>query len=186
MNLALFSMVMDIVIVVLLVGTIYFAYALSKQLRVFRQSRAEFESLLMQLTKQINTANDAIDHMQESADTYGQKLDRLIHEGQTLADELKMINDTSNSLANRLEGAASTARKQKPISSAAEMSVDDMPSARSNAADDDSFGGFAIRDREADDDGADMAFADEAEDEDLGNFHSQAERELFTALKRKG
>ena len=46
--------------------------------------------------------------------------------------------------------------------------------------------GFSIRDREVEDDDTDASFmVDDDDDEDVGNFHSQAERELYTALKRK-
>ncbi|MCS5597672.1 MAG: DUF6468 domain-containing protein [Alphaproteobacteria bacterium] len=179
MSLALFGMVMDIVIVVLLIGTIYYAYALSKQLSAFRKNKAEFENLFMQLTRQINIANESVDHMQDAAESHGKVLDRLIHEGQILADELKIINDTSNSLADRLENAASSGRMpnaQPPVQKpAVEM-------------DDDSAAGFAIRDREVEtgsDTDVDIGFDDD-DDDDMGNFHSQAERELYTALKRKG
>ena len=39
---------------------------------------------------------------------------------------------------------------------------------------------------QVEDDDTDASFmVDDDDDEDVGNFHSQAERELYTALKRK-
>lgn len=191
MNIALLSMVMDVVIVVLLAGTIYYAYSLAKQLKIFRQSKGEFEALLMQLTGQINAANDAIEHMQEAADTNGQALNKLIRDGQFLADELQMVNEASNNLANRLERAASLGRnagtmrdEDALVNDAPQVSVAPVEPAASAI----SPSGFSIRDREVEDDGHDhdgSFMADDDDDEDVGNFHSQAERELYTALKRK-
>ena len=185
----MFSIVMDILIVVLLAGTIFYAYSLSKQLRIFRQSRGEFESLLMQLTGQINAANDAIDHMQEAADTNGKVLNKLIRDGQLLSDELQIVNDASDSLANRLERAASSRRSpalSDVDSDDTETFVADVPE-RKPAEGSSSAGGFAIRDREVDvdDDERDISFMADEDEEEAGNFHSQAERELYTALKRK-
>lgn len=185
MNVTLFSIVMDVLIVVLLAGTIYYAYSLSKQLKIFRQSRSEFESLLMQLTSQINTAHDAIEQMQEAADTNGKVLNQLIRDGQLLSDEMQMVNDTSESLANRLERAASSGRSVDASVSAAapNKSMDEAPVEK----DDILPSNFAIRDREVEDNDVDqdIGFLNEEDDDEVGNFHSQAERELFTALKRK-
>ena len=122
---------------------------------------------------------ESVDHMQDAAESHGKVLDRLIHEGQILADELKIINDTSNSLADRLENAASLGRASSAQLPAQKPAAD---------TDDDGAAGFAIRDREVEtgsDADADIGFADD-DDDDIGNFHSQAERELYTALKRKG
>jgi chromosome segregation ATPase len=195
MNIALLSIVMDIVIVILLAGTIYYAYSLARQLKIFRQSKGEFEALLMQLTGQINTAHDAIEHMQEAADTNGQVLNKLIRDGQFLADELQMVNEASNNLANRLERAASSGRSESINIDEAEDYVPPVqgrtksspqPSAKPSEGKT-PMSGFAIRDREVEDDdaGSDGSFLVDDDDEDVGNFHSQAERELYTALKRK-
>jgi hypothetical protein len=189
MNIALLSMVMDVVIVVLLAGTIYYAYSLAKQLKIFRQSKGEFEALLMQLTGQINAANEAIEHMQDAADTNGQALNKLIRDGQFLADELQMVNEASNNLANRLERAASSGRSAASVDGT-DLPSGDAPQSRSSSAGASApaspKSGFSIRDREVEDDDTDASFmVDDDDDEDVGNFHSQAERELYTALKRK-
>tara|TARA_R110002124_G_scaffold64985_2_gene177226 strand:+ start:29481 stop:30059 length:579 start_codon:yes stop_codon:yes gene_type:complete len=191
MNLTIISALMDILIVILLVGTIYYAYSLSRQLKIFRQSRQEFESLLMQLTSQIGAANESIDHMQEAADTNGQVLNKLIRDGKLLADELDMVNEASNNLANRLERAASMERpdahnmaqytnESEADSEGATKVGADKPSQQSST-----HGGFAIQDREAESEDDDMSMGFDEGEDDVGHFHSQAERELFTALKRK-
>jgi sugar-specific transcriptional regulator TrmB len=184
MNLTIISALMDILIVILLMGTIYYAYSLTRQLKIFRQSRQEFESLLMQLTGQINTANESIDHMKEAAETNGQVLNKLIRDGKLLADELDIVNEASNNLANRLERAASLDRPDhRTIAQGTDEETyeDDRVEEASSSAD--SPKGFAIQDREVDDDDMSVGFDDS--DDDVGHFHSQAERELFTALKRK-
>lgn len=183
MNLALLGMLMDIIIVLLLMGTIYYAYTLSKQLKIFRESRSEFEQLLMQLTNQINTAHDAIESMQDAADSNGKTLNKLIRDGQLLADELQMVNEASDNLASRLERAASSARSEtgepRPVEEPLREERVSNATAPKEGFD------FSIRDREVEDDDLDaIAFSDEGEEE-VGDFHSQAERELFTALKRK-
>lgn len=188
MNLTIISALMDILIVILLMGTIYYAYSLTRQLKIFRQSRQEFESLLMQLTGQINTANESIDHMKEAADTNGQVLNKLIRDGKLLADELDMVNEASNNLANRLERAASLDRPDHRTIAQDTHDETLEETYEGNRVEEtpptvDSSKGFSIQDREVDDDDMSVGFDDS--DDDVGHFHSQAERELFTALKRK-
>tara|TARA_R110002126_G_scaffold13118_1_gene56058 strand:+ start:303902 stop:304483 length:582 start_codon:yes stop_codon:yes gene_type:complete len=191
-NIALLSIVMDIVIVILLAGTIYYAYSLARQLKIFRQSKGEFEGLLMQLTGQINTAHDAIEQMQGAADTNGQVLNKLIRDGQFLADELQMVNEASNNLANRLERAASSGRGSAlsvdhtaENAAMSQKTVEQRGGSQPQAAAKEPLSGFSIRDREVEDDSGDANFLVDDDDDDVGNFHSQAERELYTALKRK-
>ena len=184
MNLTIISALMDILIVILLMGTIYYAYSLTRQLKIFRQSRQEFESLLMQLTGQINTANESIDHMKEAAETNGQVLNKLIRDGKLLADELDMVNEASNNLANRLERAASLDRPDhRTVAQDTDEETFEDNRVEETPPSADSPKGFAIQDREVDDDDMSVGFDDS--DDDVGHFHSQAERELFTALKRK-
>lgn len=177
------SLVLDGLIVALLAGTIFYASRLSLHLKVFRESRQELEQLIGKLGQQTEVAHSAIDGMRETARQSGRDLQQLINESKALTDELEIMTEAGNNMANRLERNAETAargqggdveaaptRSRKPISDVASASVTDT---QGNA-------GFMIRDRELDEEPAAAANNTSAD-----GLQSQAEKELFEALQAR-
>lgn len=187
-----FALMMDISILVLLAATVFLAFRLTMSLRHFRQSRSEMEGLVNRLTANIDKAERAIGGMQNAARNAGKELDEIISDAKALSDELKFMNQTGDSLANRLEKLAERNRElvdkiegagglgalpssyHEPISKPAPKSVSRPANTSAEPS------GFAIRDRE---------YSEGLEDDDLdfesemGQLQSQAERELFEALQ---
>ena len=172
---------MDFVVLLALGGTIYYVMRLSTALNDFKKYRAELEKLILELTTNIDQAQGAIAGLKKTSDTAANDLDDVLHDARRMAEELKMINETSDSLATRLEQSARGAR----VSSVPVGEFDDMP---------DDEGGFAAEYDDEDEVSPsffiqDTEFERRDENEVLGGeddeFASQAERELYEALLSK-
>lgn len=163
-------LILDGIILLLLAATILFAARLSVHLQAFRNNRAELEELVKNLAAQIAQAEKAVAGMRESARESGRDLQERINVARALAEELQFMNETANNLAARLEKAATSPQPRHEER--------DTPNGHSP---------FNIQDREftiRDDDSPFML--EEGEDEDeIADFQSRAERELFEALQGK-
>ncbi len=175
MSPGLFPVILDILVLFLLAGTIYFAVRLSSHLRVFSESRGELEKILGDLSANILRAEAAIDGLRQTAREAGRDLQQRINDGREVSQELQIMTESGNNIAGRLE----TAVKSKRAPSPSLRPEREEASARS-------AGGFAIRDPEfgiddEEDDNQDKLFMDDADDEG-GSFQSRAEKDLFEAL----
>ncbi len=103
MTLISMSNLIDIIILALLAGTVFYAMRLSEQLNILKDSKSELEQLVSNLSINIRRAHEAIQEMQEVATNSGDELQDLIEKGQSLSSELQIMNESSNNLANRLE-----------------------------------------------------------------------------------
>ncbi len=182
MSPTLLSLVLDIAVLLALIGTIYFALRLSTSLNNFRAHRNEMKSLIAQLTKNINEAQTAIEGLKATSNIAADNLDDVLHDSRRMAEELKMINETSDNLANRLENLASQkgvgARSSDSVSFDAEE--DEEFFEEPQAANTDSQGieppSFFIQDHEFDD--GETGHEAGANDK----FVSEAEKDLLQAL----
>lgn len=183
------SLVMDIVIILLLGATIFYALRLSKHLDAFRSNRADMERLIRDLSSQITRAQEGITTLDDVAKESSDELRRLVDKATGLADELQIMVESGDSLAQRLEILATRNREisdqmneravnlvypgGKPPVLTAERKPEPGMSAAPKSM-------FAIRDPD---------FSDEPEetieDEDDGLL-SKSERQLAAALRRKG
>lgn len=164
MSSELFSLIIDCVVLLFLGATIVYAYKLSKNLQDFKAHRSEFDSVIANLIASIDKAERAIHTLKQTSAQEGGELERLINQAKSLSDELKIINETGESLAGRLEMLAEQSSKitrDKPLPKRSAQEPD-MPS-------------FMKKPK-----------SDEQEDSHL---QSQAEKELLSALrsnKKKG
>lgn len=181
-----FSLFMDVAVLALLAATVYLAFRLNLNLKHFRDSRSEMEGLVNRLTGNIDKAERAIQGMQNAARNAGKDLDEIISDAKHLSQELKLMNEAGNNLANRLEKIAeSTSRQSEKIQERSPLTQGSSPSKGQPIKIDEATRGFAIQDRDFDailDEEEDEEF-DELSDEDFG-LQSQAERELFEALQK--
>lgn len=182
---ATISLAMDVIILLALAVTIYYAVRLSRSLNAFRQYRQEFSNVLGQLSHNIEQANAAILGMKEASRSSGEHLQELVDQARLLADELTLINEASDSLAGRLETLAERGRK-----AARPLALDDEGDAASgkkprngkhNGMSGEVAGdkSFFIQDRDFKGGADDMDEAGIPEE-----LHSQAERELYQALHK--
>ncbi len=176
MSADLLSLIMDFVVLVALGGTIYFAMRLNNGLTNFRSSREELKTLISELSENIDQAQSSIESLRKASNTAANNLEDVLHDSKRMAEDLRMINDASNSLANRMEGLA-----QKNRLAAQNLTNEDFEDDEffdeENGNDNAPIRGnietpsFFIQDKEFD-------------DNDTGEFSSQAEKELYEALKK--
>lgn len=192
------SLVFDILITCLLGATIFFAVKLSRHLDSFRSNRSTMEGLIRELSGQITRAQEGITVLDELSANRGDELRKSIAKAQGLSDELQLMTESGNSLAERLEAMAVRNRaiidemddkalglvypgaKQSAPSAPAMVAVktpkyeETLTKAKAEKPAE-SF--FAIRDPDFEKDDDDIDFND--------GFASQAERELAEALRRR-
>ncbi len=197
---SVFGFILDGVILVLLGAVIFFAVRLSLALRTFRDNRAELRDLVDSLSRAILQADGAIKGLREAARDSGRDLQGAIGEARSLQDELRIMIESGDSLARRMESAVDRARPSAP---AYRDSAREGPSSARAAAAPSSGkaggrsggevgseggGGFLIRDRDYDRGETALSGEDGPEDDlaDARRFASKTERDLYEALKRQG
>lgn len=195
------SLILDVVILVLLGLTIVYAARLSLQLRRLRDSKSDLDKVVRELIKNLDRADRSIMGLKETAREAGGDLQNAIDRAVSIADELEVVNDSGNRIAAKLEALLDTARpmtagathtptpKPVPSSSApvAETGSDYAKHLRKLDPSDEKISrpsGFAIRDTDAER-GIDPASAskDVIEDDAAQGLYSEAERDLFRAMK---
>ncbi len=192
------GLILDVLIVVLLSATIYFAARLSVFLKSFRDGRAEMDHLVRTLSESVLRAQEAVTGMQQAASESGKELQQLIDQSMAISEELQLVNEAGNNLASRLEGLAERNREiVEQIESKSILegsSFVDGRGSRKRTETKKAASSFVIRDPEFDawdDDfdetgGApDFLFSEESDsaDWDEDNLLSQAEKELQAALQ---
>lgn len=189
------NLILNVLILVLLGLTIVYAARLSLQLRRLRDSKSDLDKVVRELIKNLDRADRAIMGLKESAREAGGDLQNAIDRAVSISDELEVINDSGNRLAQRLEGLMDTARPM--VTGAAPKQPQAAPQTAQPAAPSEGASnyaqhlrkldpsdekiarpGFAIRDADAER-GIDPLVADE----DAQALYSEAERDLFRAMK---
>lgn len=179
----------DILVLICLGVTIYYALKLSKSMNRFRQYRKEFEKLIAELNKHIDRATAAADRLRTETTNAGHGLQDSIEEARLINEELQLMTEVGENLAVRLEKLAGKSRRaaQKQEEPGGDEEYDDMflnhirmleREEGSSVNNDESSGPvFSIQDREYEAGG-------HPEDND-DEFQSQAEQELYKALQKE-
>jgi hypothetical protein len=191
-NLALFF---DVLITCLLGATIYFAIKLSKHLDSFRSNRSTMENLIRELSTQITRAQEGISVLDDLSASRGDELRKTISKAQAIIDELQVMTQSGDSLAQRLETMAvrnkamidemdekalglvypGTKKSSSPSLVAQKPRYEDtLNKSKTDTINSDAL--FMIRDPDFEEEDS-MPLDDE--------FTSQAERDLAEALKRR-
>ena len=103
-------MVLDLLILAFLIGTIIHATMLNRNLNRLRDGRAELDTLVQNLSSSVARAEAAIQGLKRSATDCGVDLQKQIDAARSLADELHIMNESGNNLAQRLEKSARVTR----------------------------------------------------------------------------
>lgn len=187
------ALIIDITMLCLLAVTIFYAVRLSQGLDVFRRGKADMERLLRDLNIQTLRAQEAITTLEKAAGDAGDDLRQTVAKARGLSDELQLMSEAGNSLAERLESIATRNRTiAEGLERAALGSVNPgtslaaTPRAPQGLAPASTGPGFAIRDPDYDIDD-DTAANNEplwADDDDDG-LQSRAEKDLADALRRR-
>ncbi|MEQ8287418.1 DUF6468 domain-containing protein [Thalassospira sp.] len=102
-----FAFYLDIVMIVLLVATIVYAVILNRKLAAFRRSREDMQNFLTAFNAANERAETSINALKDMAEQSGERLREDIEKASALNEDLTFMVDRGESIANRLEKAAS-------------------------------------------------------------------------------
>lgn len=197
----------DILVLIFLGVMIFYAVRLSESLKEFRAQKGAFDGVIADLLSAIDQAERSIHSLKQVSSKESMELDALIRKAKILTEELKDVNQASESMANRLENVAEKNRKvmqsvneAKPIypqnktfetETKSEYSKTSAPKKELSKQD---LPSFMIQDRDFEDLDALGERLDDATSNDVSEsivsakaekskkLQSQAERELYDAL----
>jgi len=177
------SLISDGLIALLLIASIAYTVRLTIYLRNFKKSRTELETIVRQLSMHIDTADRAVQTLHNTVDECSEDLDRKMHRASRMFDELDLIVQSGDSLANRLEEVAT---RNRTIIDGGDGDVSDLSKMADtinplNASDDDASSPFSIRDPEIEKGGIAASAGFTLDNNDV---LSEAERDLYETLQK--
>ena len=105
-----YGLILDSLIVVLLLATIFYCVVLNRRLGRLRNSRTELERATRAFAEAAARADAGIKGLRHTAEESGAGLQQEVKRAQGLREEMHMLVDAAESLAKRLESAAGSAR----------------------------------------------------------------------------
>lgn len=102
---------LNIAILAALAVTIFYCFRLSRQFNQMRADRKAFESLIQSLNLASAKAEASIRSFREAAVGNGDVLQDKINKSRALSDELEIMIQAGDNLANRLQSLAEKSRK---------------------------------------------------------------------------
>jgi hypothetical protein len=175
---------LELVLILLLAGTLFHAMRLERALGVLKRDRAVLEELVAGFNESTRQAESGIDRLRSAADGAGRQIGRQIEQAQLLRDELDFLADRSDKLAQRLESAIRSARM---VPDSQNFSALTPPQAAPEPPAPDAKGAAPfVRLEPRLDPALGPASQPPGNDDasaDLGRLRSQAERDLLRALR---
>jgi hypothetical protein len=105
----MFPVFMDVLLVLMLAGTIYYCVKLNRSLKVIRDSKDNLGKLIAEFSEATNKAQAGVDELKESSKKVVVDLQEKINKANFLADDLSFMIEKASKLADKLEiGIANT------------------------------------------------------------------------------
>ena len=98
------TLLLDLLVAALLSATIFYCWQLNRRLVVLRGGHDELRLLIENLNEATRKAQAATVELKSSSDTIGARLNGQVASARVLVDELKLIVETGNTLADRVSG----------------------------------------------------------------------------------
>jgi hypothetical protein len=112
--------ILEIVLIVLLAGTLFHAIRLERALGVLKRDRAALEALVAEFNASSHAAEQGVERLREAAEGTGRQIVRQMEAGGRLKDDLLFLNDRGEKLADRLDRLVRAARVlDQPVADAA-------------------------------------------------------------------
>jgi len=136
------SMIIELVVGGLLVATITYCYLLDRRLRMLRDGEGDLKQVVVALDRATTRAQGAITDLRVSCDTLTRDMDRDLKKARGLADELALMVEAGDHIADRLgalsgTGGADASRSgvaETPKTNLSEPPVQDDPLAETGLA----------------------------------------------------
>jgi hypothetical protein len=97
------DLILDGIVAILLAVTVAYCVVLDRSLRALRNGRDELRGLIENLDRATVGANFSVQELKKAGDTLGADLEAQIQKARKLADELGMMVESGDNIANRLE-----------------------------------------------------------------------------------
>jgi hypothetical protein len=98
------DLLLEVIVSVLLAATIGYCATIDRRLRAMRSGQDGLRTLIADLSAATGQAMSAIAHLRQASDATGAALSEQVKRGQALADELSLMVQAGNDIANRLGG----------------------------------------------------------------------------------
>lgn len=108
------ELIINLLIIVLLVPTIVYAYKLNKNLTLLRENQNSLSRLISSLNDATIKAESSIPKLKNVTEASSQSLKDVVDNAKTLKDDLTFINERADNLADRLENVIHDGRQIKP------------------------------------------------------------------------
>jgi len=121
---------MELALLGLLAATLFHAMRLERALGVLKRDRAQLEMLVSGFNDSTRQAEAGIERLRAAADSTGRHIVRQIEAAAQLRDDLSLLNERGERLADRLDGLVRSGRQFDPMSPRAiEPAFKDAPAA---------------------------------------------------------
>jgi len=183
------SLVLDGLIIVLLIATIIYAARLSLYLKKFKESRSDLEGIITDLSKHIDKADNAVATLNDAIEKNSGELQVKMNKANAMFDELDIVVQSGDNLADRLEELAVRNRR---IMDGGDGDIADLEKATKEddynerlknvvkKVESDKASPFMIRDTELENGG----IVDDGFTLDDNEVLSDAERDLYDVLQK--
>jgi Domain of unknown function (DUF6468) len=107
--------ILELALIGLLAATLFHAIRLERALGVLKRDRAQLQELISGFNASTRQAEDGIDHLRAVADGAGLQIARQVEAGLALKDDLTLLIDRGDTLADRMQALVHAGR---PLASA--------------------------------------------------------------------
>ncbi len=110
------GLLLDGLVAGLLATTIVYCFLLHRRLAVLRDAQAEMAELIMRFNAAADRAKSGVDDLKQATTAAGSDLQSEIRKARAMADELMVMAESGERLAERLEKGIGAARVQSATS----------------------------------------------------------------------
>ena len=110
------ELIINLIIIILLVPTIIYAYKLNKNLTIMRENQNSLSRLIASLNEATVKAENSIPKLRNATEQSSQNLKDVVDNAKTLKDDLAFINERADNLAERLENVIHDGRQMQNFS----------------------------------------------------------------------
>lgn len=108
------SLTIDVIVIVLLAATIFYAFRLERKLEGLRSAHTAFAGVVRDLNTAAARAEAGVQGLKLAAESSGEILDDRIKRARNAGDELGLVLQTAQRVVQRLDGPRASAPAARP------------------------------------------------------------------------
>ena len=114
----MYALIADGLVAALLIVTIGYCFMLNTKLQALRSGQDGLRDVITALNQATENAQNSILQLKAAGEATGADLRQAISEARNLADELSVMVEAGDNIADRLDGAVSSAERARPAPAA--------------------------------------------------------------------